>query len=320
MPVKQYNLDSKESIFFENELQYIMSETYETLYPELKYSSLLPVVSEGGSGVESIGYDMYDEVGIAKVIANYADDLPRSDVKGHRTFINVKGVASSYGYNIQEIRAAAYANKPLERMKAASARKSIEMLINKGAWKAHNTEEFPTLYGLLYHPNITAYESDHGAGSGGTVHIWSSKTADEIIFDINKLCQRSAVLTKGNEISDTFACPITQYSYISSTKASAYTETTILDRVKLSNPHITTWTWLEELKDVNPVPSTLATSAQDVAISYKNSPLKLKCEVPQPFEQFAPESRGLEFIVPCHARFAGVCIMYPLSVTILEHI
>jgi hypothetical protein len=320
MPQRYTNLDSKESIFFENELQFIMAEVYETLYPELKYSSLLPVSADGGDGSEEIGYDMFDNVGMAKVISSYADDLPRSSVKGHRTMVNVKGIGGCYGYSIQEIRNAAKTGKALTRFLAISARQSIEMMLNKGSWLAHNTEEFPTLYGLLYHPNITSYESAHGAGSGGTVHIWSGKTADELLLDINTLCQKSMVLTKGIEIPNTFACPITQWSQIASTKASAYTETTVLERAKLNNPWITTWTWLEELKGVNPIPSTLVASAVDCAISYNNNPMKLKCLIPQGFEQFAPQPKNLEFVVPCHARFAGVSVQYPLSVTVLENI
>jgi hypothetical protein len=317
MPFNKFEfmgLDSKESIFFENELQSIMAETYLTLYPLLKYSTSMPVVSEFPNS-EEIGYDMYDQVGKAKV-AKYTDDIPRSDVKGERTLSYVKPILSCYGYDIIEIRQAMQLGKPLDRLKSDSARRSIEVAINEGAWKAHSTEDYPSLYGFLYHTGVTSYKCDVETAA----YLWSAKTAGAIIKDINRLVNTPIILTHGMIAPNTFKCPVTQWALISTTQAVTGSDKSILQFCQAANPHITDWGWLEELATVNPIPSTGVASDVSVAIAYNNDPMCFKCLLPQPFEQLAPQIRNYETIVNCHSRFGGVTFMQPLSAAIVESI
>ena len=316
MPKRFINLDANESIFFEQELTHIMSKIYEKQYPELKATRLIPVDSEAGNAVDSIAYDMYDSVGVAKIISNYATDLPRADVTGERVFSQVKPIGISYGYNIDEVRKAAKTGKNLVDRKALAARKSNDMFVNKGAFLARNTGDFPGMYGLIYHPNITSYK----VVVEGSDYVWADKSVAAIIADINTLCNKSISLSKGIEVADTFLCPVDQFTLISTTKVSDYSDTTILEFVKKANPHITLWDWLEELDAVNPIPSTGVAAATDIAIAYKRDPEKLTLQIPSPFEQFPVQERNLEFVVPCMSRFGGVIIVYPISVTIAESI
>ena len=118
------NYDADESIFFERELEALKSRTYDLKYPELKARSLIPVSFEAGPGAESISYEQYSQVGMAKLIANYADDLPRADVEAKKFNSPVKSLGASYGWNVQEVRAAAMAGKPLTSRKAAAAKRA----------------------------------------------------------------------------------------------------------------------------------------------------------------------------------------------------
>jgi hypothetical protein len=49
------------------------------------------------------------------------------------------------------------------------------------------------------------------------------------------------------------------------------------------------------------------------AVCYARNPEYVELGIPQEFEQFPPQSRVLEFDVPCHARTYGVFWHYPLS-------
>ena len=40
--------------------------------------------------------------------------------------------------------------------------------------------------------------------------------------------------------------------------------------------------------------------------------------VPMMFEQFPPQPRNMEFVINCHAKFAGVSIYYPKAVCYLD--
>ena len=90
--------------------------------------------SEVDPGAETVTYYSYDKTGLAKIISNYATDLPRADVKGKPTTAIIKSLGDSYGYSIQEMRASRMAGKSLDTRKAESARYQIDYLNNKIAW------------------------------------------------------------------------------------------------------------------------------------------------------------------------------------------
>jgi hypothetical protein len=309
--IQSVNLDANETIFFARELESIKAKSYDVVYPQLKARVLIPVSHDAGPGAMSITYYQYDSVGVAKIISSYAKDLPRVDVKGESFTSTIKSIGASYGYNVQEIRAAQMAGKPLEQRRANAAHQAVEQEINRIGFNG-DTEH--GLQGLIGHPNITTDTvAADGAGGGGSQTEWVNKTADQIIRDMNDLANGIVDLTNGVEIPDTLAMPIAQYSYIASTPRSSTSDTTILDFFLKNNPHIKEVTWCVELKGAG-------TSGVDIMIAYKRDPDKLTLEIPQEFEQFPPQESGLEFEVPCHARCGGVIVYYPLSISVGEGI
>lgn len=310
--IRSQNLDAEESAFFARELEHIKARSYDVVYPEFKATRLIPVSGDAGPGAEVITYRQYDSVGMMKVISNYADDLPRADVKGEEFSSPVRSLGGSYGYNIQEIRAARMAGKPLQQRKANAVRMAYEIAVNKIGWFARSGDgENAGLVGLLFNPNITA-----GAATTGS---WSTATALQIYDDMADGVQDIIDLTKGVEVPDTFLLPISQYGIAAKKQMSTASDTTVLEYFKRNFPMISLVEWVAELKDVTPRPSTLASSS-DCGVIYKRSPDKLTLEIPQPFEQFPAQERNLEFVVPAHGRCGGVIIYYPLSVNVIEEL
>ena len=300
------NLDANEAIFFARELEHVKARTYDVRLPNLKATMIIPVSTEAGPGAETITYEQYDQVGMAKIIANYADDLPRSDIKGKQFTSNVRSIGSSYGYNIQEIRAAQMAGKPLTARKATAVRRANDQTVNSIAFNGDAEHGLP---GLLTNANIPVTSVPNG-GSGTA---WSTKTAAQILADLNNGVKDIVELTNGVESPNTLLLPIEQMQIISTTRMDSGTDTTILEFFLKNNPTITTVEWVPELKGAG-------TGGVDVGIFYEKSPDKLTLEIPQPFEQFPAQERGLEFVVPCHSRCGGVIVYYPLSLNILEGI
>jgi len=251
-----------------------------------------------------------------KIISNYATDLPRADVKGKQFTSPVRSLGGSYGYNVQEVRNAQMAGKPLEQRRANAARKAYDQAVNRIAFFARpaNAEDYG-LTGLLYNPNITVAQVASGVG-GDT---WALKTAVEILKDLNDIVVQVINTTKGVEVPDTLLLPVVQYSLISTTRLDSGTDTTILQFFLNNNPSITRVEWVNELAGVNPRPSGIA-GTKDVMICYKRDPDHLTLEIPQIYEQFPVQERGLEFVVPTHARIGGVIVYYPISVRLIEGI
>ena len=160
-------------------------------YPEFTALKLFPVSSEINPGAETVTYYSYDKTGMAKIISNYATDLPRADVKGKPTTAIIKSLGDSYGYSIQEMRASAMAGKSLDARKAESARYQIDYLNNKIAW---NGDAETGLRGVLSKDNdVPLYVPATGA-KGSTK--WADKTEDEILADITGMLKQVARTTK----------------------------------------------------------------------------------------------------------------------------
>lgn len=316
--VVSVNLDANETVFFARQLEHIKARTYDIVYPELKATRLIPVSGEAGAGAETITYQQFDQVGLMKIIANYADDLPRSDIKGKEFTTPVRSLGGSYGYSIQEIRAAQMANRNIAQRKANAVRQANDQAVNRIAWLARTDDSVNGgLQGLIYNPNVTSATVQVGAVSAKTK--WAEKNPDEIVKDLMDLIDDVKVLTKGVEVPDTILVPIAEYGILSGTRMAAGTDTTILEFFQKNRPGIVVEE-LDELAGVDPIPSTLGAGPTDIAVAYKRSPDKLTLEIPQPFEQFPAQERGLEFIIPAHSRCGGVIVYYPLSVNIIEGI
>ena len=306
-------IDANESIFFQRELEYVKSRSYDVQYPELRARQLFPLSSEADSGAETITYETYDHVGAAKLIHSYANDLPNVEVSGKKTTRNVYGEGVAFGYSIQDIRNARMAGKPLTQRKADAARRQMLFLENKIAFHGNDaTFGVPgtDIPGFINNPNVNAVTIPDGGTSGTT--IWADKTPDEIVADVSLMACTVRDVTKGIEGTNTLLLPDKQHCQISTQRMGDGSDTTILTFILASNPWVQRVVPTYEMKGVAPVSASY--DSEDVAILYDRSPDKLTLEVPQDVEFLSPQERALYFEVPVHARTAGVIIYYPLSI------
>lgn len=309
MSHKHTLLDADESIFFARELEHVKSKSYDKKYPQLKARSLFPVSMDAGAGAETITYEQYDAVGLAKVISSYADDLPRADVKGKQFTSIVKSLGSSFGYSVQEIRAAQMADKPLAQRKADAAKKAI---LTKEDQIAFSGDTVNNIVGFLSNPNIPLVVlAADGTGSATT---FASKSPDKILRDLNKVVNSIVELTKEVEIPDTLLLPTEQYNLLKTTPYSSYNEGKSILKLFLENQ--------DYIKNVFSVPRLKGAGAasSDRMAVYRRDPEALTLEIPQDFEMLEEQARGLEYVTPCHSRIGGVIVYYPLSIAFADGI
>lgn len=312
--IQSVALDANETFFFARELEYIKSKSYDIEFPEMKAFKHIPISTEAGEGALAITYAQFQETGLARVIESYADDLPRADIKGKEFTTPVKSLGVSYGYSVQEIRAALFAGRSLTQRQANAARRANDQKVNRLAWFGDNTYR---ILGLINNTNIPAnFVPNDGTGAST---LWVDKTPDQILRDLNQVTNSIVALTNGVEMPNTVLLPVAQYTLIASTPRSSVSDTTILEYFIQNNPFITTVDWVPELKGAGPIPDG-GTEPSDIFIAYDKNPDKLTMEIPMPFTQYPPQERGLEFVVPCESRYGGIIIYYPLSLTIGEGI
>lgn len=308
----RFDSEDDASVFFARELDHVKAESYDVEYPEFTALNLFPVSNDTDPGAETVTYYTYDKTGLASVIDNYSTDLPRADVTGKPSYAQVKSIGDSYGYSAQEMRASRMAGKSLDARKAESARYQIDNLTNKIAWRG---DEASGLMGVLSTgQNVPLYTITNGAASKAD---WASKTADEILADINGMQKQVARVTKNVERPDTLCVPSDVYMDIS-TRRIPDTATTVKAFLLANAPYLKDIISTAELDadavDTNPYAK--ATDGKGVAFLFKNDKRKMALENPMPFMQYPLQVKGLETIIPCEARTAGVIFYYPLSALI----
>lgn len=300
---KQFpNMDADETIFFSRQLEAVKAKAYDVKYAELKARKLFPVSYEAGPGAESIKYEQYDMVGMFKIIASYADDLPRADVKGKEFVSIVKSLGGAYGYSLQDIRAAKFAGKPLAQRKADAAKRAFEQKINSIAFSGDADNN---LGGFLSNSNVNV--ATIPADGTGSSALWTAKTADLILRDMNLVANTVVENTKGVEIPDTMIMPLAQYNLIATKRIGVDSNMTVLKYFMETSPYIKNIEWVEELNGAG-------TAGADILMAYKRDPNNLTLEIPQEFEQLEVQPKGLEYIIPCHGRCGGLIVYYPLSI------
>ena len=80
----QLKTDAGETIFFARQLEYVRSTTYDVERPALSAWDLFPIDYSIPAGANTITWRQWDKVGQAKVIASYADDLPKADITARK--------------------------------------------------------------------------------------------------------------------------------------------------------------------------------------------------------------------------------------------
>ncbi len=285
-------------IFFAQQLNYVRTQLYERRTPAMRWMDMVPVSTDVPDWAETVTQRSFDMVGMAKIISNYADDLPRADVLASETVVKVKDIGDSYGYNVAEMRASEATGAQLDVRKAAAARKAIDVKI---AQLAMIGEAVYGLFGLLNHPNIGTTTGLNGD--------WDNvaTTGDEILADMYAITAAIPGQSKGVHRTTRIAMADTDYNLLSQKFVADSGGQTVLAVYRANNPGVTLVP-VVELRGVG-------TGGTNVVIAAEFDAENYAFEMVMPFNQLPAQARNLEFVVPCLARAGGVTVTYPLALT-----
>jgi hypothetical protein len=163
------HFDADVTTNFARDLEFISQEMFKIDYAENRSRMLIPVSHEIPEGTKTYTYREWDRSGIAKVIADYASDLPMADAFGKEYTSQIRPFGIGFGYTFQELRAAKLTGRPIDSMRAEAAREGFESYVDlvgavgDSAW---------SLLGLLNQPDVPSYVIPNGAGASP---LWSLK-------------------------------------------------------------------------------------------------------------------------------------------------
>lgn len=303
-------ISSNATVFFARELEDIDAVLYEIKKKELVYRQFIPVSNRVNAGADSYTYRMFDKVGMAKIISDYADDLPRADVFGNEYTSKIKSLGSSFGYSTQEVRAASMANVPLETWKASAARRAIHEQESEIAWRGNDDSGLP---GFLNNVNIPITATPTGTGG----FTWLLKTPDEIIADVSLIITQVRANSKKRFSADTMLLPIAQWNIIATTPRSTTSDMTILEF--LTKPgNSFGLTTIESIPDE--LDSAFTGGTEDGLIVYEKNSEVLEQMIPLEMITHPVQERGLEFVIPVESRHGGTVLRYPIACAIMTGI
>lgn len=275
------------------QLDYVKSQAYQRKMPTLRGLELVPVDTEIPEWAETITYRSFDVVGMAKVVANYADDLPRADVKGTETTVRIRDIGDSYGYNIREMIQSEALGSQLIPKKAYAARRAIELKLNSIALEGD--VEFG-LYGFTNHPNISTANPTNGN--------WTAQgtTAEQIIADVRQLYNAIQTQSKGVHVANRLAVPLSVLAAMQEKLVTDGSESAF-DRVRKNYPEL----------EIMGLPELDGSAGSMMGFIGEFDADNASIAIPMPFNQLAAQARNLELVVPCLARTGGVVVEYPLA-------
>jgi len=296
--------DAKYTAILSRELEYIKTQTYDVVYPEYKSKALIPVSHEIPAGAETWTYRQWDMFGAAEIISNFADDLKFVDVMKEEFTHPIKSIGDAYQYSIQDLRASAYSGVGIERARAMAARRAVENRFD--IWGAIGNS-IVGAYGILNQPNATLVSVITGAWDTATV-----ATGEQVVADLNALVDGILAANLDTFVPDTLLMDPVNYRYAMHKKYSDYSDKYALQVFKETNPFIT------RVEPWHRCSTADAPGTGPRFVCFKRSPEVATYEIPQEFEQVAPQPKNLSFVVPCHARVAGVASPYPLGIGYMD--
>jgi hypothetical protein len=293
-------------LFLERQLEYIRPQIFEVAYADIKYPTLLPVTSEAGQGAQTFTYRIMDSTGEFKLIADAADDLPRSDISQVEKSINIRSFGGSFGYTVQELRAAQMANIALEQRRASAVRRAYEEKVEALAMFGESTVG---LAGFFNNSTVDVITADHWFTGTTASGVGTSQEMLELLnYGVTAIINGSNM----KEQPDTILMAYEDYNTISTTRNSDSSDVTVLEYFLRTNPYI------RNVEPINQLDKDNSVLNSNRMVVYKRDPEKVQLHIPQPLELFPPQQRGLEFIVPAHARVGGVALYYPKSVIYVQ--
>lgn len=281
--------------FTARQLEHVKAQTYDVKKAALKARTFLPVSHEAHTGSQVISYDQWDAWGEAELADSYSKDAPRVDAEKRNFPAKVAGLRISYGYDIQDLRAAAMSGSDLKAARAVQARRGMESKFDRIAAKGD------VKLGRKGFVNDTSVPTF----AGGALS-WAFATPSQTIFRaLNAIAAQVVVQTNQVEAPDTILFPTKAFQIVTGNTFGDDTAETILSAWLRNNPYgvkfADQWTELDGA----------GSGGADRIVCYHRDPAVVEIEVSQEYEEFPPEMRGLEFLTQCHMRTAGTVIRYP---------
>jgi len=301
--------------FLVEQTSYIEPTVYEIEYPDIIYPQLIPIDESAPEWAKSVTFYSMDKTGQAAWFAAQATDMRIADVSRAKYEQGIEMAGIGYRYNLEELgQAMMIPGTNLTNERADAARRAYEEFVNGVALSGDTQKGWK---GLFNYTGITRVDAaNDGTGSS---RLWSAKTSDQIIRDVNDAL--TGVYTGSNtvEMADTVLLPISAYSTLAN-KRIENTEGNALSWLSKYNVYSMQTNQQLMIRGVLGL-ETAGSGSTGRMVAYKRDPKVLKLHIPMR-HRFLPvwQTGPLVFDIPGIFRLGGVEIRRPGAVRYVDGI
>lgn len=213
----------------------IETEVYQTQYPAWDFGQFL-FVDEGGDmwDVGSLFYSG-DIAGAAQFLSGSGFDMPYADISRAQFLQQNHFAGIGYEWFLQELKRAEKLGRDLSAEKAGAATEvanefkygiAMRGVSEKGTTGLINDGTVPTA-------NVAA------TGTGAST-LWSTKTPDQILADVNEILTAPFIFTRERRIPNTLVLPTTRSLFLNSARLGTVSKDTILGFIAENNMYTRT--------------------------------------------------------------------------------
>lgn len=286
---------------------HVEAGVYALRYPDIQYQALVPVDTSANPWVDSVTYYSMDGRGRADWINGKARDIPLvgTEMGQHNTGVHMAGIG--YEYSLEEVMKARLQGIALPSEKAAIAKRAYEEMVDRVALEGDTAKGFSGLYS---YPGVTAAAAANGAT--GASPLWSTKTGDEIVADVNSALAGIHNATNTVAMADTLLIPIERYLSLVG-KRVGDTPQTVMSFIAVNN--IYTLMTGKPLT-IRGVRGLVAKGAGATArmVAYRRDPTVLKLHIPMPHQFLPVQTVIMQYLVPGIFRLGGLDVRLPSEV------
>lgn len=294
-------LDAGETGFIARQLEYVMAQVERVEYGPNLALTFVPLDTSVPEGAREYSYDQWDHIGLAKIITNYADDLPQAEASVKRFTAVVKDLGIAYGFTTADLRAIQFSRGRLNDERAMAAREGLDNAIDQLTATGNAAHG---LSGFLNNSNITP--------TVPAIGTWDESTSPTEFFqDLNKLQNSIVTATRTLIKPDTLLLSMHDYALLLRPIGANY-DTTILKAWLAQSPYIKT-------ADQWPLLDTAgANGTQSRMVMYKRDPRVVSVVIPMQLRQLPPQWKNLQAVINGEASFGGVKIVKPLGIGYMD--
>lgn len=283
-------------------------------YPGIIYSQLAPLQPGLTPGTESYRWDELDVRGTAKLIENYADDLPDVGAFLKTNTGIIKTIGDSYQFTKQDMRRVTEARRLGRQAAVLDADKAVlarEMIERKKDQIAAYGDPLSGLPGILKNVNVSLLTGSTPASGSSKKWTGGNKVGAEVLADLRRLMSTVQTQSKGIHAVNTIVMPVEEQialAYMPYTNG--VMQTTVLawfleSQRQMGKPvEIITWNRCATADVAGTGPRVLA---------YERGPDTVRLVETLDFEADPPQRVNFSFKIPCESRFGSIFWRRPLA-------